>query len=271
MAIQAAKDALNKAQKISSKYIKINAIIVATTTPEKTFPAVAAQVQAALKLQDALAFDMQAVCSGFVYALSLADSMIKTGEAQNILVIGADKMSKIVDWKDRSTCILFADGAGAAVVSATSSTDKQFSNSEIVSKELKCDGSYSDILYTSGGVSSTQHSGYIVMKGQEVFKKAVKEMSSSSLNVIKKAKIDHNKIKWLIPHQANIRILQAVAKKLDLKNANIITTVDTHANTSAATIPLAMDKHYNRFKRGDYILLTAAGGGFTWGSVLLRW
>jgi 3-oxoacyl-[acyl-carrier-protein] synthase-3 len=268
MAIAAAKDALNKAK---PKYRKIDTIIVATTTPEKTFPAVAAMVQAALNLTDAVAFDIQAVCSGFVYALSLADTMIKTGEASNVLVIGADTMSKIVNWQDRSTCILFADGAGAVIMSAISLTDEEFKNSGIISKEIKSDGSLEHILYTDGGVSSTQTSGHVIMKGQDVFKHAIDKMVSSSLNVLEKAKISKETLNWLIPHQANIRILQAVAKKLSVDEKIVITTVDTHANTSAATIPLAMDKYFNRFKRGDYILLTAAGGGFTWGSILLQW
>lgn len=268
MAIAAAKDALHKAE---PKYRKIDTIIVATTTPEKTFPAVAAMVQAALKITDAVAFDIQAVCSGFVYALSLADTMIKTGEAHNVLVIGADKMSKIVNWQDRSTCILFADGAGAVLMSGILTTDEEFKNSGIISKEIKSDGSLAHILYTDGGVSSTQTSGHVVMKGQDVFKHAIDKMVSSSLNVLEKAKISKETLNWLIPHQANIRILQAVAKKLAIDEKIVITTVDTHANTSAATIPLAMDKYFNRFKRGDYILLTAAGGGFTWGSILLQW
>jgi 3-oxoacyl-[acyl-carrier-protein] synthase-3 len=269
MAIEAAKEALKK---VDEKYKKIDAIIVATTTPDKTFPAVATLVQSALQIKDAFAFDVQAVCSGFVYALSLADNMIKTEEANNVLVIGADKMSKIVDWQDRSTCILFADGAGAVIVSAESDdTEGDLKNSGIISKELRSDGSLENILYTDGGVSSTQKSGYVVMKGQEVFKHAIEKMISSSLNVINKAKITTQDINWLIPHQANIRILQSVASKLSINEKNVIITVDTHANTSAATIPLAMDKHFNKFKRGDYILLTAAGGGFTWGSILLRW
>ena len=249
MATEAAKSALNK---IDNKYKDIDVIIVATTTPDKTFPSVAALVQANLNIKNAFAFDIQAVCSGFVYALSLADNLIKTGEAKNILVIGADKMSKIVDWKDRSTCILFADGAGAAIVTAIENDDKEFQDSGIISKELKSDGSLADILYTDGGVSSTQKSGHVIMKGQDVFKHAIEKMISSSLNVIKQANISTDEIKWLIPHQANIRILQSVAKKLNIKEKNVITTVDTHANTSAATIPLAMDKYFNRFKRGDY-------------------
>ncbi len=271
MATEAAKNALTNAKKISDKHTKIDTIIVATTTPDKTFPAVATQVQAALGIKDAHAFDVQAVCSGFVYALSLADNIIKADEAQNVLVIGADKMSKIVDWEDRGTCILFADGAGAVIVSSASEKDSTFHNSGILTKELRSDGTLGEILYTDGGVASTQTSGNIMMKGQDVFKHAIEKMTSSSRNVIKKAKVDIKDVKWLIPHQANIRILQAVAKKLAADEKTVITTVDTHANTSAATIPLAMDKHHNRFKRGDHILLTAAGGGFTWGSILLKW
>jgi 3-oxoacyl-[acyl-carrier-protein] synthase-3 len=247
----------------------IDLIIVATTTPDLTFPSTATIVQDKIGAKNAFAFDLQAVCSGFVYALSTADSFIKSGKAKNALVIGAETLSKILDWEDRTTCILFGDGAGAAILSATNEKD----NSQIIGSKLYSAGHLSDILKTSGGVGLSKTAGYIEMVGKEVFRHAVEKMASSILFVVENCGFKINDIDWIVPHQANSRILKAVGKKLNFPTDKIIMTVDQHANTSAASIPLALDFAIkkNKIKKGDLVVLEALGGGLTWGAILLRY
>ncbi|MCE3255220.1 MAG: fabH [Rickettsiaceae bacterium] len=267
---KAAKIALEK----SGLQMKdIGMIIFATTTPDLTFPSTAAILQQKLTVGDTekshcFAFDVQAVCSGFVYALNIANNFIKLGQVKNALVIGADVLSRIVDWKDRNTCVLFGDGAGAVVLSATADNKRG-----IIANDLYSDGSLSGILNTSGGVSSSQNSGFIQMQGKEVFKHAVDKMVKSVIDVLAKANLEPKDIDWLIPHQANARILSSVAKKLGLSEEKVIMTVADHANTSAASIPLALDfaLKNNKIKKGDIVVFEALGGGLTWGSVVVRW
>lgn len=262
MAAKAAGDALKNAG-IDAE--KIDFIIVATTTPDKTFPATAVNVQKIIGASNAAAFDVQAVCSGFVYAMTVANGLIKSGMAKNILVIGADKMSSIVDWNDRGTCILFGDGAGAVVLSA-SNDDRG-----IIGSCLYSDGNYQDILYTNGGAGSTGDSGKVHMTGQEVFKHAVEKMTNSIKAVLEKNNLKKEDIAYLVPHQANLRILDMVGKKLRLPEEKLIATVENHANTSAASIPLAITQSKDKFTKGDLIVLTAIGGGLAWGSLALKW
>lgn len=247
---------------------EIDLIILATTTPDLTFPASATTVQANIGANNAFAFDIQAVCSGFVYAISTADNFIKSGQVKNAIVIGADILSRIVDWQDRNTCVLFGDGAGAVLLQATTEE-----NCGIIAADLHSDGSLKDLLKTSGGTSFNQKSGFIEMAGKEVFKHAVEKMSKSVLSVLEKAGMSTQDIDFLIPHQANSRILNAVAARLELPPEKVIITVQNHANTSAASIPLALDfaNSHNVIKKGDVVVLEALGGGLTWGSVVLRW
>lgn len=265
IAFEAAKKALENS---GLKPEEIDMIILATTTPDLTFPATATKVQDKLNANSAFAFDIQAVCSGFVFAVATADNFIKSGQVKNALVIGADVLSRIVDWKDRNTCVLFGDGAGAIVLQATTEE-----NSGIISSDLHSDGSLNDILKTSGGPSSNQKSGFIEMSGREVFKHAVDKMSKSVIAALAKANLKVSDIDLLIPHQANARILSAVANRLELSEEKIILTVENHANTSAASIPLALDYAVknNRVKKGDLVVLEALGGGLTWGSIVLKW
>lgn len=260
--------ALRALENSSIKVSEIEMIIVATTTPDLTFPATATTVQAKLNAKNAFAFDLQAVCSGFVFALNTADNFIKSGQVKNALVIGADILSRIVDWKDRNTCVLFGDGAGAVILQATNDE-----NSGIISSNLHSDGSLNDILKTSGGTSSNQKSGFIEMSGKEVFKHAVDKMVKSVLAALKKADLKVEDIDLLVPHQANARILNAVAERLGIAKEKVVITVENHANTSAASIPLALDQANKdgRIKKGDIVVLEALGGGLTWGSIVLKW
>ncbi len=247
---------------------EIEMIIVATTTPDLTFPATATTVQAKIGAKAAFAFDIQAVCSGFVFAITTADNFIKSGQVKNALVIGADKLSSIVDWQDRNTCVLFGDGAGAVILQAT-----EEENRGVIASSLYSDGTLNDILKTSGGPSSNQKSGFIEMAGKEVFKHAVDKMVKSVIATLAKAGLNTKDIDLLVPHQANLRILNAVATRLELPEEKVIVTVQKHANTSAASIPLALD-HANsqkKIKDGDVVVLEALGGGLTWGSVVLKW
>lgn len=246
----------------------IDAIILATTTPDDTFPASAVRVQAALGMIHGFAFDVQAVCSGFIYALSMANNMIVTGQVKRVLVIGAEKMSSIIDWTDRGTCILFGDGAGAVVLEA--SDDKK---AGILTTHLHSDGRYREMLYTSGGVSRTKTAGIIQMQGREVFKHAVAALAQVVDEALAAAHLQPSDISLLVPHQANIRIIEGTAKKLGMSMDKVVVTLDHHGNTSAASIPLALHTAVSqgRVKRGDLLLLEAMGGGFTWGSILLRW
>lgn len=270
MAIKAAKRAIEAAG-ISAE--QINGIIVATTTPDTTFPAVAVKVQQALGVPPCPAFDVQAVCSGFVYALSTANAFIKTGTASCMLVIGAEKMSSIVDWSDRTTCVLFADGAGAVILEERDADEEEgLEGQGIHSTHLYANGEGRDLLYVDGGVSTTGAAGHIKMEGKEVFKYAVKYLAEIVGEVLAQNRIHPEAIDWLVPHQANIRIIESTAKKLDMPMEKVVVTIDRHGNTSAASIPLALDEAVRdgRIKRGQMVLLEAMGGGLTWGAALLR-
>lgn len=264
MALIAAKRALEKSGLTSED---IDGIIVATTTPDQTFPSVAVRVQAALGAPVGVAFDVQAVCTGFVYALSVADNFIKAGQLKRVLVIGAEKMSAVLNWEDRTTCVLFGDGAGAVILEA-----KEEGDGGILSTHLYANGQLKDILYTDGGVSTTGSSGHIVMQGREVFKHAVRLMSDAVRAALDENQLTSEDIDWLVPHQANSRIIEATAKKLSLPMERVILTVEKHGNTSAASIPLAFDQAMqdNKIKSGELVLFEALGGGLTWGSALVR-
>lgn len=269
MAIEAAKLALKNSGLNPSD---IDGVIVATTTPDNTFPAVAVQVQAALGLAPGPAFDVQAVCTGFVYALSVADGFIQTGKAQRLLVIGAEKMSSILNWEDRTTCVLFGDGAGAVILEADGSGTGGIEDRGILSTHLYANGQLRDLLYTDGGPSSTGLSGHIVMQGREVFKYAVQYMADVVEEALQKNDVTADQIDWLVPHQANLRIISSTAKKLGVSMDKVVVTVDRHGNTSAASIPLALHEAVSdgRIQPGQLLLLEAMGGGVTWGSALIR-
>lgn len=268
LATEAAKDALKNAGIDASE---IDLIVLATATPNRTFPATAITVQANLGITQGCAFDVQAVCSGFVYALTVADNMLQAGNFKKALVIGAETFSRIIDWTDRTTCVLFADGAGAVVLE-TQQGEGTIADRGILYSHLRSDGRYEDMLYVDGGPSHGSP-GFVKMSGNEVFKHAVKKIGAS----IEQALVDNNltadDIDWFVPHQANKRILDAVAKRIKLDEAKVVVTVDKHANTSAASIPLALHEAVKdgRVKKGDLILIEALGGGFTWGSMLFRW
>jgi len=269
LAIKAAKAALEHAGVDAQD---IDTIILATATPDNTFPATAVTVQAELGIRHGMAFDVHAVCSGFVYALSTADAYLKSGMSKRVLVIGAETFSRILDWSDRTTCVLFGDGAGAVVVEAREgegNTDDQ----GILTSHLRSDGRHKEKLFVDGGPSSTQTVGHLRMEGREVFKHAVGMITDVIEDAFAATKLTSDDLKWFIPHQANKRIIDASAKKLGIAPEKVVTTVQNHGNTSAASIPLALDTAVKdgRVKRGDLLLLEAMGGGFTWGSVLLRW
>jgi 3-oxoacyl-[acyl-carrier-protein] synthase-3 len=247
----------------------IDLIILATATPDQTFPASATLVQAALGINDCVAFDVAAVCSGFLYAVSVADSMIRSGAANRALVIGSETFSRILDWEDRGTCVLFGDGAGAIVLGAEES---EAGARGILATKLHADGRHNQLLYVDGGPSTTGTVGKLRMKGQEVFRHAVVNLASVLREVLAVADLSPEDIDWLVPHQANARILDATARKLHLSPEKVIVTVDRHANTSAASVPLALDfaVRDGRIKSGDLVVLEAMGGGFTWGASVLR-
>lgn len=265
LAIHAARRAL-EASNLSPD--KIDGIIVATTTPDQSFPSVAVRVQAALGLSAGPAFDVQAVCSGFVYALSVADAMIKTGAMKRVIVIGAEKMSSLLNWEDRTTCVLFGDGAGALILEGQEDSDNG-----ILSTHLYADGKLKDLLYTDGGTSTTGEAGHIVMHGKEVFKNAVTLMAEIVQEVLDKNDITSEQIDWLVPHQANLRIISGTAEKLNMNMDKVVVTVQGHGNTSAASIPLALDTAVRdgRIKRGQTLLLEALGGGLTWAAALIKY
>jgi 3-oxoacyl-[acyl-carrier-protein] synthase-3 len=269
LALQAARAALARAGCTASD---LDLLVLATATPDNTFPATATRVQAELGMKRGAAFDVQAVCSGFIYALSVADNMLRLGQAKTALVIGAETFSRILDWEDRSTCVLFGDGAGAVILRAA---DSSGSNGDrgILSTHLFSDGSGYEMLYVDGGPSTTGKAGHLRMHGREVFRHAVTRMAEAVEISLKNNGLSPNDLDWVVPHQANIRIMDSMAKKLGLKAEQIVVTVDRHANTSAATIPLALATADadGRLKQGQLVSLTAMGGGFTWGSVLLRW
>jgi 3-oxoacyl-[acyl-carrier-protein] synthase-3 len=250
----------------------IDLIVLATATPDETFPATAARVQAELGVGGGIAFDIQAVCTGFVYALAVADNFIKAGQSQRALVIGAETFSRILDWTDRGTCVLFGDGAGAVVLDAQ--TGKGTSEDRgILSTHLYSDGRHHDALYVDGGPSTTGKAGHLRMQGKEVFRHAVVRLAEAVDAALAANNLNGSDIDWLVPHQANRRIIDAMAQRLGLPEEKVVITIDRHANTSAASIPLALAEasRDGRLKKGQLVLTEAMGGGFTWGSALLRW
>ena len=251
---------------------ELDLIIVATTTPDRTFPSTATLVQARLGMMHGAAFDVQAVCSGFIYGLSVADAFIKAGQARTILLIGAESMSRLLDWTDRTTCVLFGDGAGAVVISAAEGKGDN-SDSGILNTKIFSDGRLQDMLYVDGGPSSTQTTGYLRMQGKEVFRHAVTNISAAIEASVKAAGLSIDDIDWFVPHQANQRILDGTARKLGIAPDRVISTVAEHGNTSAASVPLALVTAIKdgRIKKGDLVLMEAMGGGFTWGASLVRW
>lgn len=245
----------------------VDLIIVATTTPTKIFPSTASLVQEKLGIHGCPAFDIQAVCTGFVYGLAIADKFIQSGSAKNVLVIGAETFSRIIDWTDRNTCVLFGDGAGAVVLQASEAAG-------ILSTHIHCDGSFNELLHVPTGPGSvvTGDAAYVDMQGNEVFKIAVKTLSQIADETLEANQLEKHDIDWLVPHQANIRIIAATARKLSMSMDKVVVTVDEHGNTSAASIPLALDTAVRdgRIQRGEKLLLEAFGGGFTWGSALIQ-
>jgi 3-oxoacyl-[acyl-carrier-protein] synthase-3 len=264
LATDAARRALDHA---GLKATDIDLIVLATATPDQTFPSSATKVQAALGINDCIAFDVHAVCTGFLYALSVADSMLRSGNARKALVIGAETFSRILDWDDRGTCVLFGDGAGALVLAA------EETEGGILATKLHADGRHNDLLFVDGGPSTTGTVGKLRMKGREVFRHAVVNLAAVLNEVLAEAGLTSDDVDWVVPHQANARILDATAKKLGLPPEKIVVTVDRHANTSAASVPLAFDTAVKdgRIKRGDIVVLEAMGGGFTWGAAALRY
>lgn len=245
----------------------IDLIVLATATPDQTFPSSATKVQAALGISDCIAFDVHAVCTGFLYALTVADSMLRSGTGTKALVIGAETFSRILDWEDRATCVLFGDGAGALVLGA------EESESGVLATKLHADGRHNDLLFVDGGPSTTGTVGKLRMKGREVFRHAVVNLADVLTEVLEEAGLSAGDVDWVVPHQANARILDATARKLGLPAEKVIVTVGEHANTSAASVPLAFDAAVRdgRIKRGDIVVLEAMGGGFTWGAAALRY
>ena len=273
LALKAAERALEHA---GIKAENVDMVIVATATPDNTFPATATKVQHNLGMTTGAAFDIQAVCSGFVFALSVADNMIKGGQADTIVVIGAETFSRILDWEDRGTCVLFGDGAGAVVLQASPdevTEANSVSAQGILSTHIHSNGSTRDLLYVDGGPSSTQTVGHVRMVGREVFRHAVTNLANIVGETLDAHGLHSDDLDWLVPHQANKRILDSTARKLGMSADRVVVTVDRHANTSAASIPLALDEAVKdgRIKRGDLVLMEAMGGGLTWGSGLVRW
>ena len=246
----------------------IDLIVLATATPDQTFPATATKVQAMLGINDCVAFDVAAVCSGFLYALQVADSMIRAGAHRRALVIGAETFSRILDWEDRTTCVLFGDGAGAIVLEGEEGNGER----GVLATRLHADGRHNELLYVDGGPSTTGTVGKVRMKGREVFRHAVVNLAAVMTESLAVAGIDSSEVDWVVPHQANARILDATARKLGLDPSRVVVTVDQHANTSAASVPLALDTAVRdgRIKPGQLIVLEAMGGGFTWGAAVVR-
>jgi 3-oxoacyl-[acyl-carrier-protein] synthase-3 len=264
LATEAARRALENAGIPASE---IDLIVLATATPDQTFPSSATKVQAALGINDCIAFDVHAVCTGFLYAVSVADAMLRAGSGRTALVIGAETFSRILDWEDRTTCVLFGDGAGALVLRA------EEGERGILTTKLHADGRHNDLLFVDGGPSTTGTVGKLRMKGREVFRHAVLNLADVMREVLGATGLTAEDVDWVVPHQANARILDATAKKLGLPSEKVVVTVDRHANTSAASVPLALDAAVKdgRIKRGDIVVLEAMGGGFTWGAAVLRY
>ncbi|PWJ19094.1 beta-ketoacyl-ACP synthase III [Jannaschia seohaensis] len=269
LATEAAKAALANA---GLEPDEIDTIVLATSTPDLTFPATATIVQQKLGMTRGFAFDVQAVCAGFVYALANANALILSGQAERVLVIGAETFSRIMNWQDRSTCVLFGDGAGALVLEAGEGEGTP-ADRGILATDLHSDGRHREILQVSGGVSSSQTTGHLIMAGKEVFRHAVEKLAQSTIDVMAKGGVTADQIDRLVPHQANIRIISRTAAKLNLPMGKIVVTVQDHGNTSAASIPLAMSVAQERgeLRRGDLTVTEAIGGGLAWGAILLRW
>lgn len=268
LAARAARAALLDAELSAND---IDALIVATSTADLTFPSAATMVQAALGMERGFAYDVQAVCAGFIFALANANALILSGQAERVLVIGAETFSRIMDWTDRGTCVLFGDGAGAVVLEARTGSGST-EDRGILSTDLNSDGRYRDILYVDGGIS-TQSTGKLRMEGREVFRHAVEKLAATAETALAKAGLEAKEVDWVVPHQANIRIIQGTAKKLGLPMDQVVVTVQDHGNTSAASIPLALSvgKQRGQIKPGDLIVTEAIGGGLAWGAVVLRW
>ena len=251
---------------------ELDLIVLATSTPDETFPATATAVQASLGVKQGAAFDIQAVCTGFIYALAVADNFIKAGQSKCALVIGAETFSRILDWEDRATCVLFGDGAGATVLQAVEG-EGVIADRGILSTHLHADGSKHDLLYVDGGPSSTQTTGHVRMLGRELYRQAVVNLAAVVKETLDASGLSAEEIDWLVPHQANKRIIDSTVRKLGLDAEKIIVTIERHANTSAASVPLALAEAVadGRIKRGDMVLMEAMGGGFTWGACLVRW
>ncbi|RCW84140.1 beta-ketoacyl-ACP synthase III [Paracoccus lutimaris] len=251
---------------------QLDAVIVATSTPDLTFPSVATMVQAGLGMRRGFAYDIQAVCAGFVYALANADAMIRAGLAERVLVIGAETFSRIMDWTDRGTCVLFGDGAGAVVLEAAEAEGAS-SDRGILATDLNSDGQYRDLLYVDGGVASTGTAGHLRMQGNLVFRHAVEKLADTAHHALDKGGLGPEDVDWLVPHQANLRIIEATAKRMQLPMDKVVLTVADHGNTSAASIPLALSvaNAQGRIKPGQVLVAEAIGGGLAWGAVVLRW
>jgi 3-oxoacyl-[acyl-carrier-protein] synthase-3 len=269
LGILAARAALDSAGMTADQ---IDAVIVATSTPDLTFPSVATMVQSGIGMRRGFAYDIQAVCAGFVYALANADAMIRAGLADRVLVIGAETFSRIMDWTDRGTCVLFGDGAGAVVLEATEAEGSS-ADRGILATDLNSDGQYRDLLYVDGGVATTGTAGHLRMQGNLVFRHAVEKLADTAHRALDKAGLSPQDVDWLVPHQANLRIIEATAKRMHLPMEKVVLTVADHGNTSAASIPLALSvaNSENRFKPGQILVAEAIGGGLAWGSVVLRW
>lgn len=269
LAIRAAEAALADAGLSAGD---IDAIVVATSTPDFTFPSVATMVQAGLGNTNAFAYDVQAVCAGFVFALANANGLILSGQARRVLVIGAETFSRIMDWADRGTCVLFGDGAGALIVEAAEGTGTA-ADRGILSSDLHSDGRYRELLYVDGGVSTNGRSGHLRMQGNAVFKHAVQKLAETAHTALDKAGLTPDDVSWIVPHQANLRIITATAERMGVPMERVVVTVADHGNTSAASIPLALStgRARGQIKAGDLIVTEAIGGGLAWGSVVLRW
>jgi 3-oxoacyl-[acyl-carrier-protein] synthase-3 len=269
MALAAAKAALADA---GMEADRIDAVIVATSTPDLTFPSVATMVQEGLGLNRGFGFDVQAVCAGFVFALTTANALILSGQADRILVIGAETFSRILDMTDRATCVLFGDGAGALVLELAEGTGTS-EDRGILASDLNSDGRYRDMLYVDGGVSTTGTAGMVRMQGNQLFRQAVEKLAATADTALARAGLGHDDVDWIVPHQANLRIIQGTAKKLGVSMDHVVVTVQDHGNTSAASIPLALSvgKARGQIKQGDLIVTEAIGGGLAWGAVVLRW
>ena len=268
MAILAGKQAIEDA---NLEVSDLDAIILATSTADLTFPSAATMVQAGLGMRHGFAYDVQAVCAGFIFALSTANAQIVSGQANRILVIGSETFSNLMDWNDRSTCVLFGDGAGAVVLEGQNSNGTK-EDRGILSVDLNSDGSYKDILYVDGGVSK-KTTGYLRMEGKEVFKHAVDKLAKTSEKAMEKAGLKSDEVDWVVPHQANIRIIQGTARKMGIPDEKVIKTVQNHGNTSAASIPLALSvaSMSGQIEKNDLIVTEAIGGGLAWGAIVLRW